>query len=252
MWGDWRRETYRKVRKQLGFPASSDVQILADMLKALVQLLPGDPPTQLLSGRISYPSILALYHEDIVDAAEYVGVQLPKGMRGWQPRELTAAYAGYGMGLCPSFDNKKKCRSEELELPPRSAILIEYTKHALVLHTSNMREAEDLANQHFWGQASFTLGSENKHAVNHPEEVGKFVLEFLHKEFQLDPPAEGILAIMTGSPGNVGDVSVQDAIRHAFAQKGFKVSLRTSDPEYVAVRGAAELAWRAMHLSSEG
>jgi hypothetical protein len=61
------------------------------------------------SAVISYPGLVALYEEDIADAAEYLGVIALKGRHHHQPREIRAAYAGYGMGLCDSYTDGEKC-----------------------------------------------------------------------------------------------------------------------------------------------
>lgn len=253
---DWPRHTLRSLRKRMGLPASSDVAVLIKMIKELGNVAT-DPDLMPRPVVLSYPALVGLCEEDILDAAEYHHITLEKWQSSHQPREIYAAYAGHGMGLCESYMGKEKCRSEELAMPVHEVLLVEYTQYALLLHASVMREARDVLLSYGGVAASFKLGSINAGVEGHTEHVTAFVLEYLHTKYPVlgtpDNPIMGlpkeIMVIMTGNPEAVGDSAVQKAIEDAVKALGSTATMITDMPEYAASRGAAELARRAWFLS---
>ncbi|QKX57198.1 uncharacterized protein TRUGW13939_04306 [Talaromyces rugulosus] len=235
-WDDIPRQAWRAFRKKLGLPASSDVKILSELVKELLTLAPSSLPYTI----ISYPGIIALYSEDIIDTAEYLGLRKLQGYYTYHLREIVAAYSGHGMGLCRHFENKDQCENESSQLPDRVTLLVEYTEQALLLQTSVLREAIDLGGTYILAAASFELGG-NSQMAGHACRVAEFVDQFLRKWYQGQLIPEEILVIITG---NLDD-SVREAIQEAVKGLVAKVQLTASQSEYVAARGAAELAWRA-------
>ncbi|KAF2200639.1 hypothetical protein GQ43DRAFT_481388 [Delitschia confertaspora ATCC 74209] len=244
MWKDWPRQAWRSARKRAGRPASSDVGVLVDMLKRLADTA-SSYTGPIVSAVISYPSAICLYQEDIVDAAEYLSLRALKGNHFYQPREMVAAYAGHGMGLCKSFKDKEKCTTEGLKLPERDVLLVEYTEVALLLHGGGMREAIDLATHDFDEAASFKLGSKAVCEKYGALKVQEFVLQFLRRRYRFLEPPQKMTVIMTGSEESVQNSEVQEAVKTAVEEMGSAADMLTSLPEYIAARGAAELAWRA-------
>ena len=87
------------------------------MLTSLFNLIPTESSPQIQqSAVVSYPSVMAMYQEDIEDAVEYVGLPLLERMNTFQPRDIIAAYAGLGIGLCQNYHDMEKCRAEGLQL----------------------------------------------------------------------------------------------------------------------------------------
>jgi hypothetical protein len=132
--------SWRGFRKKLGLSASSDVKILSKLVKGLLVLAPSSLPYAV----ISYPGIIALYSKDIFDTTEYLGLHKLRGYYNYHLREIVAAYAGHGMGLCRDVKNKGQCKNESFQLPVRVTLLVEYTEQALLLQISVLREAIDL------------------------------------------------------------------------------------------------------------
>src|SRR5579871_4050211 len=68
------------------------------------------------SAIVTSSNIVALYAEDITNAMEYTDLK-PSYLRGSsdlsQPREASAAQAGYGIGLCAHYKDYDQCESEE-------------------------------------------------------------------------------------------------------------------------------------------
>ena len=70
---DMPRQWYRKARKAVGLPASTDVGNIAQTMlllraKAALKI----DPHMLSAATVVVPDLVALYHEDIVDAFEYL------------------------------------------------------------------------------------------------------------------------------------------------------------------------------------
>jgi hypothetical protein len=247
MWGDQTRQFRRKLRKAIGLPASADVGVIATMIKQLLALA-NAPSTAI----ISYPALPGLRHEDVSDAASYLGVRIPEGNHRFPPREVAAAYAGHGMGLCESYDDEEKCRKEGLELPVRETLLVEYTEVALLLHASVMREAYDLGDSVSDTAISFDLGSSSESSTNDDgTEIRDFIVPLLRKRYDHSPrPPKEITVIMTGSPGSVNSPGVQKGVKNALDELDLEAKILTSEPDFIAARGAAELAWRALSLKT--
>jgi hypothetical protein len=242
---------WRKFRKGIGLPASSDAGKIAVMIKELVQMaVPHRSHNAPISAVISYPGLVALCEEEITDAAEFARVTPLKGLVSHQPREIFAAYAGHSMGLCESYADKEKCRAEGLKLPLHQVLLMEYTEQALLLHISPIREAYDVLIRYNDVAASFDLGSGDERA-GHTARVKAFVLKYLQTQFLYQKPKE-VMVIMTGSPEPVGDIAVQKAIKDAIKEFGAAAEMITKIPDYVASQGAAEIAWRALSLHQSG
>lgn len=244
LWKDWPRQIARRTRKCIGLPASTHVGVISRILDQLLQL---SSATQEFSLReipliISYPTIYGLYQEDITDAAAYLGVRPAYGQHQYQPRSLVAAYAGHSLGLCESYRNKEACRQEGLQMPVHETLLVEYTEHALLQNASVMREAHDLADRYVDLSPNFHFGSHNTPERDGAAEIGQAVLQLLPKKYRSTGPPKRIIAIITG--GEVCE-EVVEAVAEAIKTLGSEVEMLATEPEHIAVRGAAELAWRA-------
>jgi hypothetical protein len=236
------RQWWRNFRRRLGLPASSDVGILAELLEHVVEAvspLMGDQKAAV----ISFPDLPALYQEDILDAAGFVGL-LALQVEKWekvQPQKHVAAFAGYGLGLCEDYKNWTKCHEEAAIMPWRHVVLFDYTKSALLLHHRYYKTAwVDRALQ-FDMASSFDLGS-TKDA--NEGDIRDFVLQFMRRYIW---PHEGMVVdfILTGEPENYRDGKALRAIEEAADIVGSTVEAFFSNPDYVAARGATEMAFRS-------
>ncbi|KAG9238983.1 hypothetical protein BJ875DRAFT_479866 [Amylocarpus encephaloides] len=245
------RQYLRGLKKRLGLAASSDVKILAEMLRPLLDLHPieGKFPTVVMS----YPPIVALYNEDIVDAAAYLKVGAQDGAHFYQPREIVAAFAGYGRGLCSHPDDRRRCLDELIALPDAQVLHVEYTKKAMIFHGATLRGAQDFAEGDLDARALYDMGSEQRYKEDFLSMVQEYVTEFVTEWQKYSPHTPDMVLIMTGDEENVRDEAVKEAIRHAMETVGMS-SVETLDsmPEYIAARGAAELCERGKGFYSEG
>lgn len=103
---------------------------------------------------------------------------------------------------------------------------------------------------HSDGATSFSLGSGDGHSDGHAKDMKVFVFEYLRLWYRFLSCPEELMVIMTGSPESVGDVALQKAIETAVEEFDSTANILTSMPEYVAARGAVELAWRALSLKN--
>jgi hypothetical protein len=246
LWSDWPRQVVRRTRKSIGLAASADVAVLSRMLDQLLNL-PTPPPEVILRQTplvISFAALPGLYQEDISDAAAHRGVQLLSGPQLlYQPRNMVAAYAGHGLGLCKTYQDKETCRQEGLNMPVRDALLVEYTQHALLLHAGTMREAHDLAEHDIDIAADFSLGNSHNREAGIATRIGRAVRQLLQARYGDRGPPEKIVAIVTGD--GVRE-HVVEAVRESIRSFGSEPEVLDSEREYVAARGAAEMAWRAL------
>jgi hypothetical protein len=202
---------------------------------------------------IAYPALPGLYAEDISDTAAYLSLPVLKGNHFYPPRTLVAAYAGYGIGLCSSYLDKRKCRDEGLEMPVRKTILVDYSSRALSLNVKNMRRAYDLG----WecSDASSHFFPSSVDPSDRTQQIRDSVAELLRRKYKGHPgpgppgPPEKITVLLLLEGDDV--VGVKGAVKKAVEDEGFEVEVfgRSGMGDFVAARGAAELAWRALELS---
>lgn len=177
---DLGRQWKRYLRKKAGLPASSDVAALVSPLLELKLLV----NSWLREGGLdemqvvffTAPYLPALYMEDLLDAAEYVGVQLltlpwyifrSGGAAQWPVSHVNSGMAGMGLGLDGVFGfsglsvergNGKGEEGEGEEEKPWSDNLFSvlFTEQALTAHVGPFTWAP-----HFYaanGIANFSLG----------------------------------------------------------------------------------------------
>jgi hypothetical protein len=167
-------------------------------------------------------------------------------MKAAHPHEDVAVYAGNGLGLCEHFDDAEKCREEGKKFPVCDALLVEYTESALLIHRAFLQEAEESTWKDMRLATSFELGS-----AQQPDEVDMqdFIHRFLYREYcDLGPgrPPDTITVMISGSAESVSDGKVQRAITRVIESIGAKADMLEENPGFMAARGAAELAWRAV------
>lgn len=248
LWSDWRRQLVRRTRMSVGLAASADVAILSRMLAQVLHLPTATPGLSLRQTPIvvSYPALYGLYQEAISDAAIHLGVHLLPSSGPqffYQPRNMVAAYAGHGLGLCKNYKDEKACGQEGSDMPVRDVLLVEYTEHALLLHASLMREAHDLASRDIAVSADFTLGEHPESGGAVATRIGQAVRQLLQSKYKYSGPPKNIVAIVTGS--GAGEMVVE-AVRESIRTFGAEPEVLETEREYVAARGAAEMAWRSI------
>lgn len=261
-WDDQPRQWLRSTRKLLFLPASSEVRTLSTIISSLILLTKSHTSSSnaIASVVITYPALPGLYAEDISDAALYLSLPLLPGNHGYPPRTIVCAYAGHGMGLCSSYFDRKKCTEEGLNLPIRSTILVDYAAAALLLQTASIREAYDLADS-YANTLTYLSSPRDNHNLDDVDQyskkqkVRKMVIDLLrtgYKRFPGPPgPPKMITVLLVGSIADIDMDGVGEIVKGAVEAEGFEVEMFVSNTEFVAARGAAELAWRALSLATQ-
>jgi hypothetical protein len=248
LWNDQPRQWLRSARKLLRLPASSDVGKISKLTSSLLSLAtPHIRPSLIDSVIISYPALPGLYAEDISDVGHYLALPLRAGNHHYPPRSIVSAYAGYGMGLCSSYNNEEQCRDEGMALPVRSTLFVECTYVAILLHGTTMCEAYDLGDPDADISTHFFSSSETANEQIRTEITREKVMELVRRFLKHSPPPENITVLLVG---DADMEAVREVVYSAVEDEGFKVNmLEPSDPGFVTARGAAELAWRALLLA---
>jgi hypothetical protein len=231
-------------------PASPEVEAISKMILDLITSAEHsccEGGARIETAVISYPGLVALYEEDILDAMNCQGLQVLPGKHRHLPREVVAAYAGYNLGLCESYTYKVKCLDEEVTMPIRWILHAEYTTRALVLQFVLLRTAVDFAVADIDAEASFELGSDYSRARDHVGRIQLLIHKVLYDRFRVRGlPPDPILVILTGDKRSLRDGFVQQATAAAVTELKCSCRIVASKPEFIAARGAAELAWRAL------
>ncbi len=154
------RQVKRKARKAVGLPASEDGAVLAAMLKSLQDAV----EDHLGHGTTAIPHLLALYKEDILDAFEYLDLQfIDLPFRDKPLRETSAAYAGYGLGLCSNYTDLITCKRELDNWPQKVVMAVLYTQSALTVSLSITKSAYSLFEPQYRHLEDFILGYGARH-----------------------------------------------------------------------------------------
>jgi hypothetical protein len=100
------------LSKTLGLPASYEVGVLAQVIQHLRSQLEFDFGISISEAVFTSSHLLALYQDDLEDAAENVDIKyvVPR----WQFKpilwETAAAYAGHGLGMCNHWREENRVR----------------------------------------------------------------------------------------------------------------------------------------------
>lgn len=119
---------------KLGLPAPNDVAALATMLKSLIDLVQ-DQLGHNITGAVTFgPRFPALYQEDVFDAFSYLGRSPHLKISSWgQPHsQPSAAFAGYGFGLCSHIVPEQRCNDEIGHMPETRVRAISWTRESII------------------------------------------------------------------------------------------------------------------------
>jgi hypothetical protein len=184
-----------------------------------------------------YLGCSVFYRRTILPRSRWDKLQIPRHV---------AAYAGHGLGLCP---NKTSPIGEcpGVHIPSRHVVLFDYTETALLLHYRHISIAYVDPSEQLYMNSSFSLGSANSVTEG---DIRDFVLQFIHSYISCYEGCdrshcpEVVTVIMTGNPESYRDGIARKAVENAVEEFGSTAEMFTSNPDYVAARGAAQLAWQ--------
>ena len=236
------RQWRRKARKAIGLPASQDVGFLAKMLSDLRTLVEEWTGKPVESAGVATLNLVALYHEDLQDAFEYVGLRyLTFPVRYDVLYETSAALAGYDYGLCSDYTDRDVSKHEQDDMPSDVVMAVLYTRTVLTVSLSITKSAYYLyepLNRHL---LDFSLGYDAKVAdKNYWDAVGSKLEQILNENPYYKRPAKVLLM------GDcVADVTFQRILKNALSSQMAQMpEILSKDSERVAAKGAAEFAKR--------
>ncbi len=102
----------RKALKKVGLPASPEVGVLGSAVRKLRSQIESELGIHVANAILTTTHLVAMYEDDAEDICEYasikhVPVQIFMAPPIW---ETSAAYAGYGLGLCEHYKNETECK----------------------------------------------------------------------------------------------------------------------------------------------
>ena len=127
------RRTKRRALKKVGLPATHEIAVLARVARALLTNIESDYNIKVSSATLAVEHLVALYQDDIEDLCDYLNLKCAKPVKMFKPIfwETSAAYAGYGLGLCENYKDKEACDKEDKEHPETNVLAVHYSKGAL-------------------------------------------------------------------------------------------------------------------------
>jgi len=230
-------------------PATTDVALLADLLKSLhQQQAEENQGFAAKSAVITFPNHQSLCQEDITDALEYLDIYpLSSRQLYGQPHELSAAYAGYGMGLCHNTTDLSACRAEEHNMYRNMTLAISFTRDALTVETYPFKDAYQymLPNSYTEHPVDYDLGldalTDFPDPVSYWARVHDTICAQISREGRLRNPIDTI--VLYGEAAS--STKFQSVVREVVESLQDIVPIFSAESEFVAARGAAELAHRA-------
>ncbi|KAF2499383.1 hypothetical protein BU16DRAFT_614820 [Lophium mytilinum] len=250
---DWRRMALRRFRKKLGLPASPEVGYIGRMIRQLRYATEQKLGHEIKHVVTTRPELRALYHEDMEDALEYVGLEYVEVCQGCPVQfELWSAYAGIGLGLCQNFTDVDECHKEMHPMPWLTVLSLFYSRKGLQVHAGR------LSNSYDWSKCAdlrwdtytvdFDVGSDSIPATEPTAEVYwnkiRTQIRFVIQR-QLPDPIDKVILQGESALNERFVREVYDLLR----RDGSDDAVFYSDyPIFVAANGAAEHAYRSLSL----
>ena len=233
------RQWQRKARKAVGLPASQDVGFLANMLSDLRNRVEERTGKPFDSATVTTPNLIALYPEDLKDAFEYVGLRyLDFPLRHDGLYETSAAYAGYGNGLCSDYHDLVACRREQEDMPSEVVMAVLYTRTVLTVSLSIVKSAFYLYEPAYRHLSDFSLGYDARTEEHYWDTVATKLEQIMLENPYYERPAKVLL---------IGDC-VEDEMFQSTLHKILNNQMTDlpeifiEDSEMAAAKGAAEFA----------
>ena len=227
-------------------PTSYEVGLINDLIQQLRTKTEAKLGHSMDSVVVSFSHNVALYEEDIVDAIQYARLKsLTNKSFRFQPHQLSAAFAGSGIGLCTKFLDDQTCDKEEAAFPYEQVLALSYTKDALEASLSTLKtpyEPYEPAHHHLidWDSGHSSLATHSR-----PDAfwavVRRRILELSYRDY----PTRRITTVLLLGESST-DKDFQRVLVDALSayQEHLPV-IYGADPLFVAARGAAEFAKRA-------
>jgi hypothetical protein len=257
---DYPRHLWRKARKSLGLPASSDVGTLSRMISALrieASTFVGQPIT---AATISIPFLAALYGEDTVDAFEYLSltnIEFYSFKKYFPIHSVSSVYLVNGRELVPCTDdsNRTACPipGQPLRESEFNAMTVSYTYSSL---TAGLSFFTTCYSGYKYGQmssgiADMHLGYGARHGGKNGEGQYWEKVKYVLREAILRESSRITKIIVWG------DAAAEPKFVEVLKEVVEEVvdcklpEFITNDPVYSGARGSSEFTKRALNAPGE-
>ncbi|KAK6337768.1 hypothetical protein TWF696_001248 [Orbilia brochopaga] len=259
----------RERRKSVGQPASYESSVLAQMIGALRHEASIALNTRITHALVTHPPLPGLKYDDLLDAAFHEGITLLHGFSNGShtaPKPdistlLTAAYAGVGLGLCENYTDTAACRAEEHEMDTETSdsrrsinmlrvsldartLSIDVARCASAAACVGGKEGRDLhelgfhSDMHKWNPQQYWTTLQN-HILEAGKQLESGGLDavIVHGESARSP--EFITKLVEVLPVLGASPTLTQSI-----MKDLEEDKWDCEPEFLAARGAAEMAKR--------
>lgn len=244
-----RRRLARTVNKLLGRPANQQTAIFAEMLAQLqtsvAKALPSGTRGSVMHAVVTSPDAIRLTAEEIGDILGYLKISNLMA----EPDELfaaSAAFAGFGHGLCKSYTKPYVCEREDFELPWKQVLHLDFSDAALTMAIKGMKSYKRL------GTDATTIVPELGYAhaeVEGGEALFNELSDHIHK-FATSSRNKITEVLLTGA--RVENERFKDAVKGALSTYGSDGAMKSFDNfkqidfVFATAKGAAEIAKRRL------
>ena len=246
------------LREGLGLPSTQDVarmsRLMAKLQIATQQYL-GEP---FPGAVIATPMFPSLCKDDVTEAAQLNRITAVGSLKLFtQPKELSAAFAGLGFGICANYTNTKACNAEEDGLPHVETLLVSLSNATLFARRYAMRRALTSYEPEHSLLVDYDLGTDALHSMDDEPRKREYWSMVEGRSIQLylrmptRRPLDKVLLIgeRAAADADKGDLisTVQRALR--YLQGDTLPEIYADEPVYIAARGAAEFAKRVQETA---
>lgn len=252
---DQPRQMWRKFRRSIGLPSCDEARIFASMIRPLKDIIESRLNRTITHAQASFPSLIALYDEDVWDAFDYVGLIFQEFIL-WEKTmpDLSANYASQGLYLCKHYKDPDICRVEQRELDKAetgsfSTFNFHLSEEALYLSIPVIRspysfnlfgdchfEGSHLGLRAKWGSDQDAYWDKVEGVLETVVQNCKSVWQYeaLHKVF------------ITGSGAQ--EATFVDIVKKISSKRGTDVEYIMDEPCTLTATGTAELAKRDRYM----
>ena len=237
----------RRALKKIGLPASPEVGVLGKAIKKLRTEIETEFGIHISNAVLTVTHLIAFYEDDAEDLCEYAGIHhvtphiyLPPPI--W---ETSAAYAGYGFGLCENYKNETECNAE---FGNKTKIMaVHYSRSAMTASLPTLYSATHLYGESpYERRGNFGLGSDAIRRYPNPEQYWKdgrdLLLDLMRSSYSVDPE----FIIVTGD-NMVQGVFMAHLTATVQEYLGSVPPIYSDGALIVAAKGAAEIRRRASY-----
>ncbi|MCJ1285644.1 hypothetical protein MMC26_004985 [Xylographa opegraphella] len=245
------RQERRRLRKFFGLPASADVGIIAKFLSSLRTAAEEAQQRKITHAMIATPDLVALYDEDIADAAAHIGLNLlSDSYYERQPKQVYAAFVAYGLNnhTLPSVPQK------ELKATSTRNVLAVYLSHgafSVEVASKWTNRTCSLAWAQHHSYFSTELGLDNAWRVGPwKKRVAAMVQEAVYRElldYEHNAGITDVLLLGEKARADILSQTVRDAVMELQEREPVMHTAGPKTMTFTASRGAAEMAWGSMN-----